>query len=186
MSGATRSTERPLRQRAELRRRQRLGHRARRQRARPDHRHDHVRLGEPDRARLDLPDRADEGAAGRPHLHAVRGRRDRQAERPRVHHVRAAAPPAPRTHRSTAGRTSPRPTTAPRCGPTSTAPRSRAAPLTGTLRTSTGVTADRRQRHLGGVVRAADRRGPPLQPRAHGRRDPGRHDARGSVATRRR
>ena len=45
--------------------------------------------------------------------------------------------------------------------------------------------ADRRQRDLGRVLQGPDRRGARLQPRAHGRRDPGRHERAGRSALRR-
>ena len=85
--------------------------------------------------------------------------------------------------RSTRGRTSPPPTTAPTSGSTSTAiqvgdPRRRP----GAMPTSTGAAADRRQQHLGRVVRRPDRRGARLQPRAHRGRDPGRHEHAGRPA----
>jgi hypothetical protein len=43
--------------------------------------------------------------------------------------------------------------------------------VTGALKSSSNPAADRRQQRLGRVVQRHDRRGPRLQPRAHGRRD---------------
>ena len=63
----------PVRRRAQLRRRQRLGHRARREHAGPHHGHDGRGLGAPDRRGLALAHRPVQGAARQPDLLAVRG-----------------------------------------------------------------------------------------------------------------
>ena len=55
----------------------------------------------------------------------------------------------------------------------------------GSILTSTSAAEDRRQLHLGRVVRRPDRRGPRLQPRSELDRDPGRHELLDHAARRR-
>ena len=75
----------PDRLRAHLRRRERLGHGARRRLARPHEPGDARGVGLPDRARQRLADRAAEGAARPARVRALREQRPHRPSRPPVH-----------------------------------------------------------------------------------------------------
>ena len=119
---------RPLRRRAELRRRQRLVTIPDANSLRPHDRHDAVGVGQPRGQQRQLAHRAAQGAHGRDELLAVRQHRHRAVRRlrrhaARVEHQERRGAPAPAS-----GRTWRRRSTARRCGCSSTACRSPAAP----------------------------------------------------------
>ena len=95
---------RALRQRALLRRRQRLGHGAERHRLQPHVRADARGLGVPDRARHHLAHGDHEGALERPRLRAVRQQQRLGPDGPGVHHIRPGHIGRPTSCRSTRGR----------------------------------------------------------------------------------